>query len=421
MRKALLFVVLFTPFILWGCPPLDPCAIAPELCTPAPPATAYDCAAPPAALKGIIKVKNPVPNSYIVVMKKSGTNALAVQDIQAFSAKFAGLSSVKTLRSVNGFSALITDATLVVKLARDPQVQYVQQNRKLTVPKPQAVHPNDNPTWGIDRIDQRDPPPDWSYAPGATGKGIDVFDIDQEADTKNADFAGRVGEGFSSVASQPVGGPGQDHATHTAGTILGTKYGVAKEAILHSVTVLDASGSGSDTDVITGIDWVTKYVQAHPGVKAVANLSLGGPAPAPALDAAVCNAIAQGVAFGIAAGNDGADACGSAPANVLQALTSGATDKTDTGASFSNRGATCLDLWAPGVDIESDMPGGGGQLMSGTSMAAPHVTGVLALYFGIHPTATVAEANAAIIAGASKDKLSAVDGPNLLLYTITKP
>jgi len=155
MRKALLFVVLFTPFILWGCPPLDPCAIAPELCTPAPPATAYDCAAPPAALKGIIKVKNPVPNSYIVVMKKSGTNALAVQDIQAFSAKFAGLSSVKTLRSVNGFSALITDATLVVKLARDPQVQYVQQNRKLTVPKPQAVHPNDNPTWGIDRIAQR--------------------------------------------------------------------------------------------------------------------------------------------------------------------------------------------------------------------------------------------------------------------------
>jgi subtilisin family serine protease len=389
---------------------IDPCVIAPDLCTPAPPATAYDCSAP-AALKGYIKVKNPVVGSYIVVMKKPGVNALEVQDIVAFSAKYAGVSLVKTLRSVNGFSAKMK-GDVVVKLLRDPAVQYIQQNRK--------VKANDNPTWGIDRIDQRDLPLDWKFDPGANGSGVHFYGIDTGIDLANADFSGRTGESHSAVVGLPPDTDGHGHGTHTAGTVGGTKYGVAKAVTIHAVKVLDAQGSGSDTDVIAGIDWVTQHVKAN-GWRAVANMSLGGPAPAPALDQAVCNAIAAGVAFGIAAGNESSDACTSAPANVLQALTMGAVDKTDTGASFSNTGATCLDLWAPGVDVESDMPGGGGITMSGTSMAAPHATGVLALYLSVHPTATVAEANAAIIAGASKDKLSGVDGPNLLLYTVTKP
>lgn len=371
------------------------------------PGKPYDCAAPP-AFTGFVEVKNPNPGSYIVVMKKTPTG-FSVQDLTSIASQFAGVTQVKAFNRLGMFSAAMTKDT-AKKIAKDSRVAFVQENRKVKKQEQPA-------SWGISRVDQRKGPPDfetYDTGDGASGKGVHVYSIDTGVDIKNADFAGRTGEGFSAVAGTPPDVDGHGHGTHTAGTAAGTKYGIAKAAIVHSVTVLDAQGSGTDEGVITGIDWVTKHVQLN-GWRGVANMSLGGPAPAPALDHAVCESIAAGVAYGIAAGNSGGDACDNAPANVLQALTVCATDRTDTIATFSDDGVACTDLCAPGVKIESDMPGGGGATMDGTSMAAPHVTGALALCFERTPTATVADCNAAILAAATKDELSG-GVPNVFLY-----
>ena len=166
---------------------------------------------------------------------------------------------------------------------------------------------------------------------------------------------------------------GQDcagHGTHVAGTIGGATYGIAKKVSLVSVRVLDCTGKGSFDQVIAGVNWVT----ANAVKPAVANMSLGG-APSTALDTAVANSIASGITYSIAAGNQGTDACTSSPAVVPTALTVGATDITDARASFSDYGS-CVDLFAPGVNIVSDwFASPFTQTVSGTSMASPHVAG----------------------------------------------
>jgi subtilisin family serine protease len=183
---------------------------------------------------------------------------------------------------------------------------------------------------------------------------------------------------------------------------------------LHPVRVL-VNGSGSDSQVIAGVDWVARHVREH-GWPAVANMSLGGSA-SPALDRAVCNSIQAGVSFAIAAGNESQDACDTSPARVVQALTVGASDRSDARASFSNFGS-CVDVFAPGRDITSARRGGGSTALSGTSMASPHVAGVSALCLERHPGATPAEVASCVVDGATRDKLTSIgDGsPNRLLY-----
>ena len=144
----------------------------------------------------------------------------------------------------------------------------------------------------------------------------------------------------------------------------------------HAVRVLDAQGNGADGDVIRGIDWVTGHVQANKW-PAVANMSLGGD-PSPALDQALCNSIAAGITYAVAAGNDNLNACHYSPSRVVQALTVGASDENDRTAGFSNTGG-CIDLYGPGVDVESAAAGGGSTVFSGTSMASPHGAGTAVL------------------------------------------
>ena len=146
---------------------------------------------------------------------------------------------------------------------------------------------------------------------------------------------------------------------------------------------------------------------------AVANMSLGGGASA-TLDAAVKRVVADGVTMAVAAGNENADSCTKSPARVPEALTVAASDRNDARAGFSNRG-TCVDLFAPGVDITSDWLGGGTTTISGTSMASPHVAGAAALYLSGHPTATPAQVGTAILGATTKGKVTGTERSCVLL------
>ena len=392
-RLAILFVVA---------------VVALPACSTAAPVP-YDCTAPP-ELSGVVRVKNPIPNRYIVVLKRAPG---APQEVASIAARFTQATNVATFnQALSGFSATM-DANGAAQVARDPQVAYVQEEGYKTILRPQqgetveAVVP-----WGLDRIDQRDLPLDRKFEPGEDGAGVHEYTIDTGLDADHPDFAGRVGEGFSVFGGEPIDGHG--HGTHVTGTVAGTTWGLAKGATIHAVRVLDSDGTGTDTGVIRGVDWVTGHVRAN-GWPAVANMSLGG-SVSPALDQAVCYSIAAGVTYAIAAGNDNLSACNYSPSRVKQALTLGASDQRDNSASFSNTGG-CIDLYGPGVDVESAARGGGSTVMSGTSMASPHAAGTAALCLARHPGPPEAVA-ACVVEGATPDTLDGVgaDTPNRLLY-----
>jgi subtilisin family serine protease len=273
-------------------------------------------------------------------------------------------------------------------------------------------------TWGLDRTDQRNLPLDSTYRYTSTGAGVDAYVIDTGIRLDHADFAGRISPaGFSAFSGGPNDCNG--HGTHVAGTVGGTTYGVAKAVTLIPVRVLDCNGSGATSGVIAGVEWAISHHQA--GDAAVANLSLGGGASA-ALDTAIRNLSADGVTVAVAAGNETADACGSSPARVAEAITVAASDRNDAMASFSN-GGTCVDLFAPGVNITSAWHTGptATSTISGTSMAAPHVAGAAARYLQANPSATPAQVQSALNGSATAGKVTGTARSCRLLFLLCKP
>jgi len=320
-----------------------------------------------------------IENQYIVVLDDAvigerGDYSIAGYMADDLSKRHRGKLKHVYKHAINGFSVEMSEAD-AEEMAQDYRVLFVEEDGVVTADATQS-----NPPWGLDRIDQRNRPLSGTYTYNWTGSGVRAYIIDTGIRTAHNQFGGRASNVFDAF-----GGNGQDcngHGTHVAGTVGGSTYGVAKSALLRGVRVLNCSGSGSTSGVIAGVDWVRQNHIAP----AVANMSLGGGASS-ALDTAVNNLHNAGVAIAVAAGNSNTNACNTSPASANGAgvFTVAASDRNDNKASFSNFGASTVDLAAPGVNILSTLPGNRYGSYSGTSMATPHVTGVAVLLKSQNP------------------------------------
>ncbi|HSV40102.1 MAG TPA: S8 family serine peptidase [Nocardioidaceae bacterium] len=351
-------------------------------------------AAPPSALNVIVTLK-----------PGSSPRAAATGLLAAAGGRVTHVYS----HALKGFAGSLPTAALSL-LSLDPRVASIEIDRGMSISATQSP----TPSWGIDRTDQRNLPFNNSYSYNSTGAGVKAYIIDTGISIGHPDFGGRASSGFDAID----GGSADDchgHGTHVAGTVGGTAYGVAKGVELVAVRVLNCEGSGTNAQVIAGIDWVVGNHAA--GAPAVANMSLGGSAST-AIDSAVQRMITDGVTVAVAAGNDNANACNSSPARVAGALTTGASDTNDARASFSNIG-TCVDLFAPGVNITSDWLNNGTYTISGTSMATPHVAGVAAQYLQTNTAASPATVSNAVLAKTTKDKITGTAGGCVLFIFCT--
>jgi subtilisin family serine protease len=330
-----------------------------------------------------------VPGRFIITVREGVSPS-------AIAAEHGVQSDYVYTHALNGFAGAMSDAARD-GLLRDARVTRVEPDGIARA----VVTTQSNATWGLDRIDQRDPTLSGTYSYTNTGSGVTAYIIDTGIEISHPDLAPRASVGYDAIGDGRNGIDCNGHGTHVSGTTGGTTYGVAKFVNLVAVRVLNCSGSGTWSGVIAGLDWVT----ANHATSAVGNMSLGGGAST-SVDDAVKRTIASGVAMAVAAGNGNQggraqDACKYSPARVPEAMTIGATDKTDTKTSWSNYG-NCVDWFAPGLGITSDWLNGGTNTISGTSMATPHTTGVAALYLESNPGASPATVRDALFANTTK-------------------
>ena len=374
--------------------------------------TSASAAASQSSQGKLLRAERAIPGNYIVVLNEQAGEphqaALALTFAHGGSARHVYASALK------GFSVALPEAAAIA-LSRDPRVSYVEEDSEVSL-----VATQNNATWGLDRIDQRDLPLNATYSSNFTGAGVTTYILDTGIRATHTEFGGRVavGSGFTAINDGQGTNDCGGHGTHVAGTVGGATFGVAKDVTLIPVRVLNCSGLGPISGVIAGVDYVTSHHQA--GTPAVANMSLSSGASA-SLDTAVTNSINDGVVYAVAAGNGGVDACGLSPARVANALTVGATTSTDARSSFSNFG-TCVDLFAPGSSITSafNTSDTATNTNSGTSMASPHVAGVAALILESNPGASAATVVNAIINNATLNKVTGAGtgSPNRLLFSL---
>jgi subtilisin family serine protease len=374
-------------------------------------------AAPAVTPAPLLPAEGGVPNGSYLVVLKPGDRA---GEDPAETARKAGARSVhRYSRVLSGFSAALSQQALD-KVRANPKVAYVRADATIAAIEEQPTARSDErtaqpnpPSWGLDRIDQRALPLNSNYEYDSTGTGVTVFVADSGIRATHTDFGGRAQGVYNAVDDGLGPADCHGHGTHVAGTIAGRSYGVAKNARIRAVRVLNCENRGTNADLIEGMDWIATNATAN----SVANFSLQGYGTE-ASEAAE-RLIDTGVLAVFIGGNFNTDACSNAP-RAPRGITVGASTRTDARWSSSNFGS-CIDVFAPGVDITSagiasDTAVAAG--WQGTSMAAPHVTGWVARYLESNPGATLAAAKAALLSAATTGALSGVGAgsPNRLLY-----
>jgi subtilisin family serine protease/regulation of enolase protein 1 (concanavalin A-like superfamily) len=379
---------------------------------PTTPATLTATAAIKPELAKLHKAKGErVPDRYLVVLDDAQVDAGSVAGLaDALTGRHRGQRRKLYQSALRGFAVRMTEADALL-LSEDPRVAFVEEDAIVRVSATQTSPPN----WGLDRIDQRNRPLNGLYNYSSQGTGVNAYVIDTGIGISHPDFEGRAAFAFDAVGDgQPPGTDCVGHGTHVAGIVGSETYGVAKNVNIFSVRAIGCDSLGYLEDVIEAIDWVT----AHHVKPAVVNASLGG-GTSLSVNAAIANLVAAGVTYVGAAGNNSWDACNDTPGSAAEAITVGNVD-TDSDTPFSNSNyGPCVDIWAPGSAITSTTRGGFTSEMWGTSMAAPHVAGAVALYLQRVPTATPAQVRARLLDGATSGVLTGLtsDSPNKLLYT----
>lgn len=374
---------------------------------------------------------------YIVRMNDQLVGLQRVEHVVASTLSLIGAeSALFTYDTVfKGFAARLTDRQ-VGALERLPLIASVNPDQLVTLSATQTA-----PVYGLDRIDEYALPLDGEYAyPDSAGAGVHVYILDTGINPDHQEFNGRIGAGRNFINDGPLGvdslliltrdavwsllgyQPDPDnwqdcngHGTHVAGTAVGTLYGVAKQATVHPVRVLGCGGSGSFAAIIAGMEWVAENAERP----AVVNMSIGG-GSSEDINVATNALFDAGILPVVAAGNNDTDACSSSPAAAVKAVTVGSSDSSDRESSFSNHGS-CVDIFAPGSDvISADYSNNTGtSVLSGTSMASPHVAGAAALLLGEMPSLSPGDITSTLLSNATSGALALsptdVGSPNLLL------
>ena len=362
-----------------------------------------------------VRSNTPIANQYIVVLDDDfvGRSASAPEveaEAQFLSSLYGGDIRRVYASALRGYSVSMSPQQAEA-LSRHERVRFVEEDSVVTASATQT-----GAGWNLDRVDQRALPLNTTFEYTQTGSGAHVYVIDSGIRATHQDFGGRASVALDLVGDGQNGNDCLGHGTHVAGTAVGATYGVAKNAFVHALRVLNCTGQGQISNIAAAIDWVAEN-RINP---AVANISITAAGSSPTMETAVTNAVASGVVFTVSAGNSAWNACDYSPARTPTAITVGATMENDVRASFSNFGS-CVDLFAPGWNVPSAGTASDTAIrnMNGTSMAAPLVAGVAAVYRAANPSANPSTVMAAIYNASTNGVVTNIDGtsPNRLLHT----
>ncbi|KAI5796310.1 autophagic serine protease Alp2 [Peziza echinospora] len=365
--------------------------------------------------------QNWVKDMHTACMKKRSQIPLIKQGSEWFNDAADGLKHTYNIAGgLLGYAGTF-DQSVIEEIRRHPDVAYVEKDSlvyALEEPAEQYSAP-----WGLARLSHRDTLTFGTFNKyihqASGGEGVDVYVVDTGTNYEHVDFEGRAQWG-KTIPRGDADEDGNGHGTHCSGTIGGKKYGVSKKANIIAVKVLRSNGSGTMSDVVKGVEWAAVAHQKtaakkQPNFKgSVANMSLGG-GKSQTLDMTVNAAVKAGLNFAVAAGNDNADACDYSPAAAVEAVTVGASTLVDERAYFSNYGK-CVDIFAPGLNIQSTWTGSpyAVKTISGTSMASPHIAGLLAYFLSLQPAADSEFATDPLTPRELKKKLIAIASPDVL-------